>query len=88
MRLVTRAISEKDGAGHVVVIPQDPEDMWHAYNLIIADAGDKIRSSTVRKVVKESSTGSVTSAKKRVTLTIEVEATEYDPSTSIIRVKG
>lgn len=34
----------------VVLVPEDPEDMWHAYNLIAE--GDQVRSSTIRKVCR------------------------------------
>jgi len=30
----------------VVLIPEEPEDMWHAYNLVTA--GDSIKSTTIR----------------------------------------
>lgn len=33
MRL-DRALFEKDGSGEVQLTPLEPEDMWHAYNLI------------------------------------------------------
>lgn len=33
----------------IVLIPEEPEDMWHAYNLIAE--GDQVRSSTIRKVI-------------------------------------
>ena len=33
MRLKKNAI-QRDGTGFVAVVPEDAEDMWHAYNLI------------------------------------------------------
>lgn len=30
----------------VVLIPEEPEDMWHAYNLVTV--GDSIKSTTIR----------------------------------------
>eukprot|EP00939_MAST-03C_sp_MAST-3C-sp1_P003138 g3138.t1 len=86
MKLLKRSISEKDGDGTVSLIAQIPEDMWHLYNLMVE--GDVLRASTFRKVVTTSSTGSSTSEKKRVTLTLKVEAVEFDPKESQIRVKG
>ena len=47
MKLVHRDF-ERDGAGTLVLVPEDPEDMWHAYNLIAE--GDSVRASTIRKV--------------------------------------
>lgn len=32
----------------VVLVPEEPEDMWHAYNIIAS--GDVVRASTIRKV--------------------------------------
>lgn len=30
----------------VVLIPEEPEDMWHVYNLV--SVGDSIKSTTIR----------------------------------------
>lgn len=32
----------------VVLVPEESEDMWHAYNLIAV--GDLVKASTIRKV--------------------------------------
>lgn len=77
---------EKDGSGQIGLIPEEPEDMWHAYNLIAA--GDSLRSTTVRKVTMESSTGSSTSNRVRTTLTISVEDLDFDVQACVLRVKG
>ena len=76
----------RDGAGGVAVIPEEPEDMWHTYNLILP--GDYVRASTFRKVTRQSATGSTSSTKQRVTLTIDVEEINYDPSEVSIRLRG
>jgi len=47
MKLVSRDVSMKDGAGTVVLRPEEPEDMWHVYNLI--GEGDLVRTTTFRK---------------------------------------
>lgn len=60
--------------------------MWHAYNLIAV--GDSLRSTTVRKVTMESSTGSSTSNRVRTTLTISVEDLDFDVQACVLRVKG
>jgi len=86
MKLIKRAISEKDGAGTVTLIAEEPEDMWHVYNLI--SVGDTVRTTTVRKVVKESATGSTMSNKVRLNLTIEVEKVEFDPDKVALRLAG
>lgn len=66
--------------------PEEPEDMWHAYNII--QEGDHLRASTIRKIINESATGSTTSNKIRLMLTIQIEQIEYDTQASVLRVKG
>lgn len=77
---------EKNGKGHVGLIPEEAEDMWHAYNLV--SAHDILRSTTIRRVQTESATGSTSSSKVRTTLTIQVESTEFDTQACVLRVKG
>lgn len=71
---------------HVILTPEEPEDMWHVYNLI--QVGDHLRASTIRKVTTESATGSTSANKVRMTLTLEVEQLEYDTQACVLRVKG
>ncbi|XP_018335802.1 protein pelota isoform X2 [Agrilus planipennis] len=85
MKLVYKNV-DKDGQGTVGLIPEEPEDMWHAYNLI--SEGDSVRSSTIRKVQSESSTGSSTSSRVRTTLTISVENIDFDTQACVLRLKG
>ncbi|XP_071495693.1 protein pelota homolog [Diadema setosum] len=85
MKLISRDF-EKDGAGQVTLIPEDSEDMWHAYNLVAP--GDSLRSTTVRKVTTESSTGSSSSNRVRTVLTISVEDIDFDNQACMLRVKG
>lgn len=68
------------------LVPEEPEDMWHAYNLIAE--GDAVTASTVRKVQTESSTGSSTSSRVRTTLTIRVENIDFDTQACMLRLKG
>ena len=75
MKLVHRSL-EKDGAGEITMVPEESEDMWHAFNLI--QEGDAVRASTVRKVVSESATGSRSADKVRTTLTVQVETIDFD----------
>lgn len=75
MKLQRRSI-EKDGSGSVVVVPSEAEDLWHCYNLI--SVGDQITATTIRRIQKESSTGSVDSERKRITLTIVVNGVDFD----------
>lgn len=85
MKLISKDF-EKDGAGQLTLIPENPEDMWHAYNLVAPR--DSLRSTTVRKVTTESSTGSSTSNRVRTTLTISVEDIDFDSQACMLRVKG
>ncbi|KAK4058209.1 Translation factor pelota [Microbotryomycetes sp. JL221] len=66
---------DKDGSGYVTLRPQEDEDMWHAYNLI--QQGDELRASAVRRVTTESSTGSTSSHRVHLNLTIMVDKVLY-----------
>jgi len=85
MKLVHKNL-EKDGAGSITLEAQEPEDMWHAYNLIAEQ--DQVRASTIRKVTTESSTGSTTSNRVRTTLTIRVEGIDFDTQGCMLRLNG
>jgi len=54
--------------------------MYHLYNLI--QPGDVVRSSAVRRVQSESSTGSVASQRVKLHLTIQVTKSNFDASSS------
>ena len=86
MKIVKRSISEKDGAGAVVLRAEDSEDLWHAYHLV--SPGDRVRSTTLRKVVREGATGSVRSEKVKISLTIEVKKTEFDAEVCVLHLAG
>jgi protein pelota len=45
MRLLHRDI-DRDGVGTITLLPEELEDMWHAYNLIAV--GDHVRATTLR----------------------------------------
>jgi len=66
--------------------PDTSEDLWHAYNLI--RVGDLVRCTTLRKVVKETSTGSTSSSKKRLMLTVEVQKVDFDVDVLQVRLSG
>ncbi|KAH3870789.1 protein pelota-like [Dreissena polymorpha] len=85
MKLVSREL-DKGGAGYVTMIPEEAEDMWHAYNLVGVD--DTLQSTTIRKVSNETSTGSVSVNRVRTTLTIRIETIEWDTQGCVLRVKG
>ncbi|KAI1303665.1 Protein pelota -like protein [Halotydeus destructor] len=85
MKLLFRQI-DRDGKGHVGLVPEEAEDMWHTYNLV--QVHDSIRASTIRKVTLESVTGTTASNKVRTTLKIAIEQIEYDTQACVLRVKG
>eukprot|EP01041_Mallomonas_annulata_P003773 gene3773-7490_t len=83
MRILKQFVSEKDGAGSVQLHPNEPEDMWHLYNLI--SEGDRLSASTV---VRESQTGSVEKTRTRMKLKIQIELIEFDSEQCSLRLKG
>lgn len=74
----------------VYLVPEDAEDMWNIYNLIVAD--DSIRASTFRKVKMNSNPEELgkggESNKVRIKLTIRVESVEFDGVAPSLRIKG
>lgn len=85
MKLVFKSV-DKDGKGSVGLVPENTEDMWHAYNLI--SEGDFVTCSTFRKVQMESATGSSNSQRVRTTLTVCVEDIDFDTQACVLRLKG
>ena len=85
MRLLHRNIDKKL-SGSVSLIAEEAEDMWHAYNLI--SVGDRLRSTTIRRVVNETAGGLTTTNRVHTTLTIVVKSLDFDTQASVLRVKG
>ncbi|KAI9271449.1 hypothetical protein BY458DRAFT_586530 [Sporodiniella umbellata] len=85
MKLISKTL-EKDASGSVTLLPEELEDMWHVYNLI--SKGDMIKATTIRRLQSESSTGSSTSQRVRMNLTIAVESVEFDPIVGLLRING
>ncbi|CAJ2506603.1 Uu.00g077890.m01.CDS01 [Anthostomella pinea] len=77
---------EDIGEGSVSLLPTDPEDMWHANNLIGPE--DEIKAHAIRKVTTESKTGSTMSERVHTDLTIKVTSTFFDPGSSQLHVSG
>ncbi|KAF6025761.1 PELO [Bugula neritina] len=86
MKCIHRSIDYRHGEGEVVLMAEEPEDMWHAYNLI--QVGDTLKSTTIRKVQTQSATGSVANSKIRTTLTLKLEDIDFDTQACVLRVKG
>ncbi|KAI0774204.1 pelota [Fomes fomentarius] len=77
MKLIGKRI-ERDGSGRVTVRPEDDEDMWHLYNLI--QEGDRVRAAGIRRLQNVSATGSVTSNRVHLHLTLLVKRITWSPS--------
>jgi len=85
MKLINKTF-DKDGNGTATLIPEESEDLWHLYNLVAKS--DTIKASTIRKIQKESATGTVASETKKIMLTVEVKSIEYDSAGDCIRFSG
>ncbi|KAK3380509.1 hypothetical protein B0T24DRAFT_615635 [Lasiosphaeria ovina] len=88
MRFVSKnqRLEAIDGETGVALLPVEPEDMWHAHNLIAIS--DTIKAHAVRKVTQTSSTGSTMSERVHTDLTIRVTSTFFDPAASSLHVSG
>ncbi|KAI1007278.1 hypothetical protein K3495_g948 [Podosphaera aphanis] len=85
MRLIKQNI-ERDGSGTATLFPEESEDMWHAYNLIAT--GDELRASAIRRVTTESATGSTSSHRVHITLSVVVRSIDFDPQVGQLHVNG
>eukprot|EP01006_Ploeotia_vitrea_P061001 TRINITY_DN77030_c0_g1_i1.p1 TRINITY_DN77030_c0_g1~~TRINITY_DN77030_c0_g1_i1.p1 ORF type:complete len:426 (+),score=54.79 TRINITY_DN77030_c0_g1_i1:62-1339(+) len=74
------------GMGCVALMPEDEEDIWHLYNLIMI--GDNVKCKTLRKVQHESSSGLSSASKIQITVKLRVEKIDYDAGDVQLRVKG
>ncbi|KAF2708077.1 hypothetical protein K504DRAFT_381596 [Pleomassaria siparia CBS 279.74] len=86
MRLLKSQIDQKHGSGFATFLPEEPEDMWHAYNLI--QPTDLIRAKALRRVQKTSDSGSVSSERVKIDLTIAVTSTDFDIGSGQLHVAG
>lgn len=77
---------EKNGEGFVVVTPEIAEDLWHLYHIIAE--GDQVKGVAIRKIQKESNTGSITSDRVKIVLTIAVDKIDFDPQGGTLRLSG
>uniref|UniRef100_A0A7S0G2C7 Protein pelota homolog n=1 Tax=Rhodosorus marinus TaxID=101924 RepID=A0A7S0G2C7_9RHOD len=85
MKIVHKSIA-KDGRGTVKLIATEAEDLWHLYNLI--DVGNFVKATTIRKVQRETDTGSSESERLKIMLTIEVSEVDFDSQGLQLRIKG
>ncbi|KAK2736218.1 Translation factor pelota [Onygenales sp. PD_40] len=85
MRLIKQTI-ERNGSGSVTLYPEEPEDMWHCYNLIRPH--DLLKASAIRRVTTTATTGSTSSSRVHMTLQIRVKSLDFDPQSSQLHVSG
>lgn len=86
MKVHHRDINHKNKSGLMIFTAEEPEDLWHIYNIM--DKGDKLTASTIRNVKRETSTGSRTTERKHFKITIKIEATTFDESVCCLSAKG
>lgn len=85
MKLVRRDFVP-NGPGSVKMIPEEDDDMWHAYNLIAV--GDTVLAVTVRKVLREGASGGRDAERVKLKLEIQVESVDYEKEGSVLRIRG
>lgn len=74
-------------SGFLHVIPDDEEDLFYIYNLIVV--GDAIKAKSFRKVISVSKTGSTNAQKKLLNLTLRVVSVTYTPGDNMeLMIKG
>ncbi|KAF1978732.1 hypothetical protein BU23DRAFT_549459 [Bimuria novae-zelandiae CBS 107.79] len=86
MRLLRQQIDARTGAGTATLLPEEPEDMWHAYNLI--QPTDHIRAKAVRRITREVGAGATSSQRVALDLTIAVTSTDFDLASNELHVAG
>ncbi|TWU76128.1 Translation factor pelota [Metarhizium rileyi] len=87
MKLIDKRVLKDVEEDQVSLLPEDPEDMWHAYNLIVP--GDLVHAHALRKVVMiNSGTGAPATERVHTDLTVKVKSTFFDPVISSLRVSG
>ncbi|KAK3944361.1 hypothetical protein QBC46DRAFT_375076 [Diplogelasinospora grovesii] len=88
MRFVSKkqALEAIDADSGVSLLPVEPEDMWHAHNLIAI--GDTLKAHAIRKVTTTSSTGSTMSDRIHTDLVIKVTSIFFDPAASSLHASG
>lgn len=86
MKLI-RSHIDRDGSGSVTLCPEEPEDMWHAFNLIRPT--DLLTAKALRRVTdKSASTGSTRSENVQLNLKIRVKSLDFDAQAGQLHVSG
>lgn len=85
MKLVRKSL-DQFGCGDITLKPSSSEDMWFAYNLIAV--GDRVTCGTFRKMQKVSTTGTTSTTRIKMTLTVVVTKVDFEPKAGKLRVSG
>ncbi|KAI5068690.1 hypothetical protein GOP47_0017035 [Adiantum capillus-veneris] len=79
--------------GVVKLLPQNPQDLWSAYNLIAK--GDRLSAPTNRKVQRDQRASGNSSCYREAparrlhtTLKVEVDSSDYDNVANVLHVRG
>jgi protein pelota len=86
MQILRKDVSAKDGSGSVKLMLEQTDDLWHLFNLIAQ--GDRVRTTTERKVHKELASGATDSKRIKLNLTVVVEKVDFDAEASELRLSG
>lgn len=81
-----QTVESIDEDAGVTLLIVEPEDMWHANNLI--SVADVIHAPAFRKVTVTTATGSTIGKAVRTNLSIKVKSTFFDPLASELKVSG
>lgn len=80
------AFMQGAGAGEAWLLPEEIEDLWNVYNLLVV--GDAVTATTFRKVQRESTNGSVDSQKVKMTLRVQIKSISFEPEAGELRLGG
>lgn len=80
-------VDPRSGAGSARVTPDSLDDMYCIFSVL--SVGDRVKASTVRKVLHESTAGGAASSERvRTQLTVRVVDVLFDPELGEVRVHG
>ncbi len=83
-----KIVAKKLKVGKVVVVPEDMDDLWHLYNVILP--GDQVAARTVRRVRRDSGDTSRPDKgeRRRMFIRLTVEEVALHKYSNRLRVKG
>ncbi len=83
-----KIVTKKQKIGLVVVVPEDMDDLWHLYNIILP--GDQVAARTVRRVRREMDDISRPDKgeRRRMFIRLSVEEVALHKYSNRLRVKG